>query len=156
MVQFHLTCKTKPLTGAVQPAANGTVWPRPAPPSLGLHILLLLLELPELWLDGNGSLLRLRGLHVDVKVLGWDFLLLVWKEREAVRNRGDTIGITYRPPPGDKVPGSTLPPPTTTPIRQQFYWCICLVFLTVSMTGWGLIKPLSPRMWETSSGFDLG
>jgi len=42
--------------------------------SLGLLITLLLLELPELGLDGDGRLLSLRVLHVDVEVL-WDVRL---------------------------------------------------------------------------------
>ena len=37
--------------------------------SLGLLITLLLLELPELGLDGNSRLFGLWGFHVDVKVL---------------------------------------------------------------------------------------
>ena len=50
---------------------------------LGLVVLLLLLELPELGLDGHRRLLGLRGPHVDVKVLGGDVLLgSVWGEGE--------------------------------------------------------------------------
>lgn len=45
---------------------------------LRLVIILLLLELPELRLNGDGGLLGFRGVHVNVKVLGDVFLRRVW------------------------------------------------------------------------------
>lgn len=50
--------------------------------SLGLLIALLLLELPELGLDGDRRLLGLRVFHVDVKVLRDIRLGRIWKEQE--------------------------------------------------------------------------
>lgn len=49
---------------------------------LGLLHALLLLELPELGLDGYGRLLSLRVLHVDVKVFRDVRLGLIWKWKE--------------------------------------------------------------------------
>lgn len=52
--------------------------------SLGLLITLLLLELPELGLDGDCRLLGLRVSHVDVKVLRDVRLGRIWKEKEVI------------------------------------------------------------------------
>lgn len=62
------------------PCPNGAIGPArgqgcPAWARLWFHRLLLLLELSELRLDGDGCLLRLGGTHVDVNVLSWDVLL---------------------------------------------------------------------------------
>jgi len=69
----------------------GRGWPRPHHfiLFLRLHILFLLLELPELRLDGDGGLLRLRVAHVDVKVLRHHLLLLTWKGN--VRSGGQGV-----------------------------------------------------------------
>lgn len=49
--------------------------------ALRLHILLFFLEFPKLRLDGNGSLLCLRVLHVDVKVLRDVVFLFIYREK---------------------------------------------------------------------------
>lgn len=76
------TCKrhhTKPPLPGLH-SYRETLWP------LWLVVSLLLsLELPELRLNGDGRLLSLRGVHVDVKVLCWDFLGLlgcIWRKRK--------------------------------------------------------------------------
>lgn len=62
---------------AVYARCGSTAWP-----PLRLIITLLLLEFPELGLDGDSRLLGLRIFHVDVKVL-WDVCLgRIWKEKE--------------------------------------------------------------------------
>lgn len=50
--------------------------------SLGLLITLLLLELPELGLDGDRRLFGLRVVHVDVKVLRDVRLGRIWKVKK--------------------------------------------------------------------------
>lgn len=55
--------------------------------ALRLHILLLFLEFPELRLDGDGGLLCLRVLHVDVEVLRDVALLLICREKRDRRVR---------------------------------------------------------------------
>lgn len=68
------------------PPADSTHSGRAARRSLGLLNTLLLLELPELGLDGHRRLLGLRVFHVDVKVL-WDVRLgRIWKKKK--RNDG--------------------------------------------------------------------
>lgn len=60
---------------AVPPHSGRAAWR-----SLGLLNTLLLLELPELGLDGDSCLFGLWVVHVDVKVL-WDVRLgRIWKE----------------------------------------------------------------------------
>lgn len=61
------------------PPAASTHSGRAARRSLGLLVALLLLELPELGLDGDGRLLGLRVLHVDVEVLRDVGLGLIWR-----------------------------------------------------------------------------
>lgn len=84
---FTCKCHTT-VTVLSPPPAISTHSGRAAWRSLGLLIALLLLELPELGLDGDGRLLGLRVFHVDVKVL-WDVRLgRIWKEKEM-------IGVTH-------------------------------------------------------------
>lgn len=77
------TCKCHTIVTVLSlPPAVSTHSGRAARRSLGLLNALLLLELPELGLDGDGRLLGLRVFHVDVKVL-WDIRLgRIWKEKE--------------------------------------------------------------------------
>lgn len=75
---FTCKCHTIVTVPSLPPAAS-THSGRAAWRSLGLLITLLLLELPELGLDGDGRLLGLRVAHVDVKVL-WDVRLgRIWR-----------------------------------------------------------------------------
>lgn len=62
---------------------------RAARRSLGLLVTLLLLELPELGLDGDRRLLGLRVFHVDVKVLGDVRLGRICKEKK------DMMGVKH-------------------------------------------------------------
>lgn len=79
---FTCKCHTIIVTVPSLPPAVSTHSGRAAWRSLGLLDTLLLLELPELGLDGDGRLLGLRVFHVDVKVL-WDVRLgCIWKEKE--------------------------------------------------------------------------
>lgn len=79
----HTIVTVLSLPPAVSTHSGRAVWR-----SLGLLDALLLLELPELGLDGDGRLLSLRVLHVNVKVL-WDVRLgRVWKEKEV-------MGVTH-------------------------------------------------------------
>lgn len=51
---------------------------------LRLFFILLLLEPPELWLDGDSCLFCFRGIHVDVKIL-WNILLgCIWRWRRYI------------------------------------------------------------------------
>lgn len=77
------TCKCHTIVTVLSlPPAVSTHSGRATWRSLGLLVTLLLLELPELGLDGNRRLFSLGVVHVNVKVL-WDVRLgRIWKGNE--------------------------------------------------------------------------
>lgn len=77
LVYMHTIIAMLSSSPAASGHSGGAVWR-----SLWLLISFLLLEPPELGLDGNGCLLSLRVFHVNVKVL-WDICLgCIWKSKK--------------------------------------------------------------------------
>lgn len=79
----HTIVTVPPLPPAIPTHSGRATWR-----SLGLLITLLLLELPELGLDGNRCLFGLWVVHVNVEVL-WDVRLgRIWKNKKK-------MGVTH-------------------------------------------------------------
>lgn len=104
---FTCKCHTIVTVPSLPPAAS-THSGRAAWRSLGLLITLLLLELPELGLDGDSRLLSLRVAHVNVKVLRDVRLGRIWREKEMVGVTHSSVQRWPSPIPWTALPNCSL------------------------------------------------